>query len=98
MLPLGGKVATGFPPQKAPPIPPRRNPSPAHQTLLFCSFPEIGPPGAPWTHRDTCQTALSNAANLRLRRTPVAAGRSDPESPRTAGGAPPPPPTETQNW
>jgi hypothetical protein len=84
--------SNGFPPNKRRRHPPCRSPSPAHKTLLLCSFPEIGPPGAPWTHRDTCQTALSNAANLSLRRTLVAAGRSDAESPRTAGGAPPPPP------
>ncbi len=58
--------SNGFP-KKRRRHPPRRGPSPAHKTLLLRSFPEIGPSGAPWTHRDACQTALSNAANLSKR-------------------------------
>src|SRR5215475_13622007 len=84
-----------FSPKKRRRHPPRRGLSPAPKALLLCSFLEIGPPGAPGTHRGAFQTAWSSAATLTPRRTPAAAERSAPKSPQTAGGAPPPPPAES---
>src|SRR6516165_9949214 len=108
-MPPGGSAATPagdvthpadrsqrFSPTKRLRYPPRRGLSPPHKTLLLGSPPEIGPSGAPRTLGDDTRTALSSAANLTPRHTPAAAGRSAPESPRTAGGAPPPPPAGTR--
>src|SRR5262245_52288620 len=64
--------------------PPRHGLNPPHQTLFLSSSPTIGPPVAPWMHGDDVWNALSSAANLTPRHMPAAAGRSAPESPRTA--------------
>ena len=60
----------GFSPKKRCGSPPRRGLSPAHEALLPCSAPAIGPRGAPRTHSDDLQTAFS--VNPRL--PPDAAG------------------------
>ena len=51
-------------PKKRRRYPPHRRPSPADQTLLLRSSPNIRPTGVPRTHGDDVRTVLSNAANL----------------------------------
>ena len=48
-----------FSPQKSSPVAAHRGLSPACQTLLLCSAPEIRPPGAPRTPGDGFRTRLS---------------------------------------
>src|SRR4029079_5779371 len=72
--------------------PPRRGLDPPHKTFLLCPSAELGPRGAPRTHGDNLQTALSVTSNLHPRHTPAAAVQCGSGSRRTVCAAPPPPP------
>src|SRR5262249_41374527 len=82
-----GTVGKIFP-QKAPPVPTPSRPEPRAPDASPLLTPEMGPPGALWTHGADVRTRSSGATNVTPRLAPAAAGLSGPESPRTASAAP----------